>query len=428
MANHEKNNNWRSSSSSSNQDLNCRTPLIKIGAGLSNLGNTCFLNSVLQCLTYTPPLATYLESRQHNATCRATGFCTMCALQDHVKQALTSPGGVVSPAYLVKNLRNISKTFRPWRQEDAHEYMRYLIDSLDNCCTPSGTTSSSSSSQDTSVIQKIFGGRLRSQVKCTICSTCSNTYDPLLDLSLEINRADSLTKALNRFTAVEALEGDNEYYCANCQKKVRALKQFTIDKSPTILTIQFKRFSGSDSSGGKIDKNIDFGRTLAMKPYISNLQDCDANYSLYGVLVHAGWSTHSGHYYCFVRTAGNLWYNLDDSRVKQVTEKTVLDQKAYILFYMRDPASRSSIGGDQSETNSSPALRSWLSDGAGDVENDMDGGADEYEGNNCQHPSRGNGACCNSRLYSKASCQDSNSPALRFSTRKVDRVTPMWRL
>ena len=110
------------------------------------------------------------------------------------------------------------------------------------------------------------------QVKCTICSTCSNTYDPLLDLSLEINRADSLTKALNRFTAVEALEGDNEYYCANCQKKVRALKQFTIDKSPTILTIQFKRFSGSDSSGGKIDKNIDFGRTLAMKPYISNLQ------------------------------------------------------------------------------------------------------------------------------------------------------------
>lgn len=110
------------------------------------------------------------------------------------------------------------------------------------------------------------------QVKCTTCSSCSNTYDPLLDLSLEINRADSLTKALNRFTAVEALEGDNEYHCANCQKKVRALKQFTIDKSPIILTIQFKRFSGTGSSGGKIDKNIDFGRTLAMKPYISNPQ------------------------------------------------------------------------------------------------------------------------------------------------------------
>ena len=110
------------------------------------------------------------------------------------------------------------------------------------------------------------------QVKCTICSTCSNTYDPLLDLSLELNRANSLTKALQRFTAIETLEGDNEYHCANCHKKVRALKQFTIDKSPTILTIQFRRFSGSRSSEGKIDKNVEFGRTLSMKPYISNPQ------------------------------------------------------------------------------------------------------------------------------------------------------------
>ncbi len=110
------------------------------------------------------------------------------------------------------------------------------------------------------------------QVKCTICSSCSNTYDPFLDLSLEIVRAESLSKALVRFTAVEALEGDNKYHCSNCQKKVRALKQFTIDKSPNILTIQFKRFSSTGNSGGKIDKKIEFGRTLDMKPYVSNPQ------------------------------------------------------------------------------------------------------------------------------------------------------------
>lgn len=41
-----------------------------IGPGLDNLGNTCFLNSVLQCLTYTPPLANFLLSNQHSNSCK----------------------------------------------------------------------------------------------------------------------------------------------------------------------------------------------------------------------------------------------------------------------------------------------------------------------------------------------------------------------
>lgn len=52
------------------------------------------------------------------------------------------------------------------------------------------------------------------QVKCSSCGFTSDTYDPFLDLSLEINRADSLVKALRRFTAVEVLDGDNRYKCS----------------------------------------------------------------------------------------------------------------------------------------------------------------------------------------------------------------------
>jgi len=45
----------------------------RVGAGLHNLGNTCFLNSTVQCLTYTPPLANYLLSKEHSRTCEYSG-------------------------------------------------------------------------------------------------------------------------------------------------------------------------------------------------------------------------------------------------------------------------------------------------------------------------------------------------------------------
>lgn len=53
--------------------------------------------------------------------------------------------------------------------------------------------------------------------------------------------------------------------------------------------------------------------------YFFCLQEGDLKYTLYGVLVHHGWSTHSGHYYCFVRTSSGMWYSLDDNRVLVVS-------------------------------------------------------------------------------------------------------------
>ncbi|XP_050388212.1 ubiquitin carboxyl-terminal hydrolase 23 isoform X2 [Argentina anserina] len=309
----------------------------RIGAGLINMGNTCYLNSVLQCLTYTEPLAAYLQSGRHRNSCHIkNGFCALCAIQEHVSLALQSTKSIL-PKALVCNLQRISRNFRKSRQEDAHEYMVNLLESMHKCCLPSGVPSESPSAYEKSLVHKIFGGRLRSRVKCLQCSYCSDKLDPFLDLSLEIAKANSLNKALVNFTAEEQLDGgERQYQCQKCNQKVRAMKQMTIHKPPSVLSIHLKRFRAHDP-GQKINKEVQFGPTLDLRPFVSGAYpEGDLKYTLYGVLVHYGASTYSGHYYCFVRTSTGIWLSLDDNDVKQVREMTVLQQKAYMLFYVRD--------------------------------------------------------------------------------------------
>ncbi len=58
------------------------------------------------------------------------------------------------------------------------------------------------------------------QIKCTGVDYESSTYEDFLDLSLEINRAASVIRALQFFTAKEILDGDNKYRCPKNNKLV----------------------------------------------------------------------------------------------------------------------------------------------------------------------------------------------------------------
>lgn len=66
--------------------------------------------------------------------------------------------------------------------------------------------------QETSAIHRMWGGYLRSQVKCCKCGYESNTYETILDLSLEI-KGTSVHSALKNFTDPEILDGENKYKC-----------------------------------------------------------------------------------------------------------------------------------------------------------------------------------------------------------------------
>lgn len=83
-----------------------------IGPGLHNLGNTCFLNSVLQCLVYTAPFTNLLVSKLHSQKCRAEGFCVICEMERHVSVSfLKQHPNAISPNGIVANIKSITSIF-----------------------------------------------------------------------------------------------------------------------------------------------------------------------------------------------------------------------------------------------------------------------------------------------------------------------------
>ncbi|XP_060950737.1 ubiquitin carboxyl-terminal hydrolase 42 [Limanda limanda] len=326
------------------------TQVHRIGAGLQNMGNTCFLNSALQCLTYTPPFANYLLTGEHAKTCHEAGFCMMCSMQNHIIQVFANSGNVIKPIGVLNQLKRIAKHFRYGSQEDAHEFLRYTVDAMQKSCLPG--TKLDRQTQATSFIHQVFGGYLRSRVKCLNCNAVSDTFDPFLDITLEIKMASSVSKALEQFVKPEQLDGENSYKCTKCKKMVTASKRFSIHRNSTVLTLSLKRFA--NFSGGKITKDIKYPEYLDLRPFMSQTQGESQLYGLYAVLVHSGYSCHAGHYLCYIKASNGQWYQMNDSSVSVSDISTVLNQQAYVLFYIKSSDGKKTA--DYSHMNHNPGI------------------------------------------------------------------------
>ncbi|URD96748.1 ubiquitin carboxyl-terminal hydrolase [Musa troglodytarum] len=272
------------------------------GAALFNLGNTCFLNAVLQCLTHTVPLVQKIRRTDHPCSCCGAigGFCSFCALKGHINRCLFLSGYVISPTDFAENLSKISPHFQLGQQEDAHEFLHSLLDNLHTCCLGHCTTDQPSSLDEDSLVKHVFGGRLRSQLRCCNCGHCSDTFEPLLDLSLEIDNVDSIVDALASFTRSEKIDDpDINFTCEGCKAQVSLEKQLKLDHTPEVLTLHLKRFKNDGVFACKLRNPVEYPLELDLTPCLC----CPVD------------------------------------EVFRVSETDVLAQDAYVLFYVKQRSS-----------------------------------------------------------------------------------------
>ena len=310
------------------------------GVGIRNCGNTCYMNSVLQALTHSSALANDAITGRHLSSCArksSNTFCGYCALMTHIKSALQPvSNSSISPEPILRHLKLIAKSMRYGRQEDSHEFLRQLIDSCVSGELPITTNKAQQTVspliKSTTFMGMLFSGHLQSMVTCQSCGHISRTFDPFMDLSLDIQDCQSIQDCFRKFTKPDTLAGQNAYKCSKCQKRVTAHKQMVVQRCPPLLTIQLKRFN---MFAKKINKRVSIESTLDLGPFMSGSAS-SLTYSLYSVIVHEGSSMGSGHYVCYSKAANGMWYLFNDSDVRQVPEKTVLAENAYILFYQCD--------------------------------------------------------------------------------------------
>ena len=143
------------------------------------------------------------------------------------------------PYLVYSKLRLVCKHLVPGRQEDAHEFLRYLVEAMEKSYI--GRTKNSKEldqySKETTPLNQILGGYLRSEVKCLSCQHVSTTFQHFEDLLLDIRKANSIDEALELYFARERLE-EMGYKCEACKRRVAATKQFSLERAPFVLCVQ----------------------------------------------------------------------------------------------------------------------------------------------------------------------------------------------
>lgn len=324
-------------------------------AGLRNLSNTCYLNSLVTQLFMNVSFRAFMLNAEVN-----DGQNLLFETQKLFAFMQESLRRCVDPEECVATIKTYEDSqIDIHNQMDVDEFYNLLFDRWESQITDP---------QARRKFRAFYGGQLVQQVRSKECEHISERLEPFSAIQCDIKGKTCLQESLQAYVDGEIMEGDNKYKCSTCDRHVDAVKRACLKDIPDNLIFHLKRFDFNlrTLQRSKINDHFAFPTHIDMRPYtIEHLSDPAKDveedvFELVGVLVHSG-TAESGHYYSYVRERpsskdSEAWVEFNDDVVSSwdpanlesacfggidfrppFDGNTVYDKSysAYMLFYQR---------------------------------------------------------------------------------------------
>tara|TARA_B100000674_G_C37842756_1_gene916148 strand:+ start:276 stop:1307 length:1032 start_codon:yes stop_codon:yes gene_type:complete len=325
--------------------------------GLQNLGNTCFMNSTMQCLSHTYELNDFLDKGTYLKRLNKVGDSVILYEWDKLRKmmwsedCIISPGGFFSAMRKVANLKDRA-LFTGYAQNDLTEFLNFILDCFHEAIKRevdmdiTGDIMSEKDklavscykmykrmySKEYSEMLNLFYGIHVSKLEFDSGDYQSSSPEPFFNLTLPIPNKKNVTlyDCFDVYTEKEVLDGDNKVINEKTNKKENCTKQLMFFSLPQIMIIILKRF-GNNLKRKNTDVDIPLA-DLDLKKYVVGYET-ETKYELYGICNHMG-SHLGGHYTAYVKVKDGNWYHFNDNSVNIYNGKLV-GPNSYCLFYRK---------------------------------------------------------------------------------------------